>query len=240
MSAFPSSRTEPESPVRIIPPGLLSGARRISARIAPAFARTRVSPNLISVAALAAGLTAGVLFALDHPLPAALVIILCGTLDVLDGLVAVQTGRQSLFGAMLDSSLDRYSEFFIYAGLAYHFRHGWGQWAAWAAFLGAVMVSYTRARAEGLGFSCRVGIMQRAERLTLVCLAGLAGPALGLFDPFALVVLGLIALLSTFTAGQRVWRVRNAERRRPDRVRASSAREPGGLNPSPSEKNEEP
>jgi len=161
----------------------------------------------------AVGLAAGALFALDRPVGAGALIFVCGAFDVLDGLVAVHTGRQSLFGAIFDSSLDRYADFFIFAGLAFHFRHNAGSWLAFAAFLGAVMVSYTRARAEGLGFDCRVGIMQRSERLLLLSLAGLAGPPLRIFDPAMTAVLGLIALLSNIAAWQRILLVGKLERR---------------------------
>jgi len=183
---------------------------------------------VLSAIGSAAGLAAGALFALDRPVWAGVLVFVCGAFDVLDGLAAVHTKRQSLFGAIFDSSLDRYADFFIFAGLAYHFRQNTVLWLAFAAFLGAVMVSYTRARAEGLGFDCRVGIMQRSERLLLLSLAGLAGPPLRIFDPTMTVVLGLIALLSNIAAWQRILLVRKLERHAAFLSKARNKKPPAG------------
>ena len=150
----------------------------------------------------------------ERPGLAAVFIIVCGTFDILDGKVAKNADRKSLFGAILDSSLDRYSEFFIYTGLAYHFRHGWGLWLMFFAFLGSTMVSYTRARAEGLGVDCQVGIMQRAERLILLILGTVAGIVFGILDPAILVVMVLIAVISNVTAVQRIFYVKRYEKSR--------------------------
>jgi CDP-diacylglycerol--glycerol-3-phosphate 3-phosphatidyltransferase len=116
---------------------------------------------------------------------------------------------------MFDSSLDRYSEFFMYAGLAYHFRRGPGLWLVLLALLGASMVSYTRARAEGLGVDCRTGVMQRAERLVLLFVGTVAGIAFRVLDPALLVVMGFSAVVSNFTAVQRIFYVRKHENRVP-------------------------
>lgn len=211
-----SAKSVPDAeriPARLFPRRLVAWGYGLQAKVAPAFRKARVSPNLVTLAGLAAGIAAGALFSLARPVAAGLALIVCGLLDVLDGTIAVQTRRQTLFGAILDSSLDRYAEFFIFAGLAYHFRESPAMWLAWAAFLGSVMVSYTRARAEGLGVDVRSGILQRAERLAVLTLAAFAGPAFGVTDQALIAALGIIALLANVTAGQRVLAVRTSERK---------------------------
>ncbi len=206
------SRPDPnEIPVRLFPRRLVAFGYGLQAKAAPALRKARIHPNLVTLAGLAAGVAAGALFSLGRPVAAGLALILCGLLDVLDGTIAIETRRQTLFGAILDSSLDRYAEFFIYAGLAYFFRDSAAMWLAWTAFLGSAMVSYTRARAEGLGIDVRTGILQRAERLALLTLAAFLGPAFRATDQALVAALGLITLLANFTAGQRILAVRRAE-----------------------------
>lgn len=163
---------------------------------------------------LLAGIAAGGMFALERPLSAWFALLACGFLDVFDGQVAALTNAKTAFGAILDSTLDRYSEFFIYAGLAFHFRSGWALWLAFLAFLGSAMVSYTKARAEGLGFACNVGIMQRAERLAVLGTATLLGAAFRIFDAAMITALGLIAVFSNVTAIQRIWTVKEGEQKK--------------------------
>jgi len=218
-------------PFRLFPASLTARLEGLGRRSSSIFSRIRIHPNVLSAIGSAAGLAAGALFALDRPVGAGVLIFICGAFDVLDGLVAAHTGRQSLFGAILDSSLDRYADFFIFAGLAYHFRRNAALGLAFAAFLGAVMVSYTRARAEGLGFDCRAGVMQRSERLILLSLAGLAGPPLRIFDPAMTVVLGLIALLSNIAAWQRIALVRKLERPAASESESRNKRIPAGERP---------
>jgi len=173
-----------------------------------------ISPNFITFLALLAGLAAGALFAFNHPGWAVVLIFICGALDVVDGKVAVKAKKQSLYGAIFDSTLDRYSEFFIYFGLAYYFRGRWPMWIPYFTFLGSTMVSYTRARAEGLGIECKVGFMQRAERMILLVLGTLIGTIFRVFDPAMIVVLTGIAVISNITALERTLLVRKIERQR--------------------------
>jgi CDP-diacylglycerol--glycerol-3-phosphate 3-phosphatidyltransferase len=181
-------------------------------RLADVLVRIGVSPNLITFLALLAGLAAGALFALNRPGWAAVLIFICGALDVIDGKVAVKAGKKSLYGAIFDSTLDRYSEFFIYFGLAYSFRGRWPMWIPFFTFLGSTMVSYTRARAEGLGIECRVGLMQRAERMILLVLGTVIGLVFKVFDPAMIVVLSAIAVISNVTAIDRTLLVKKIER----------------------------
>jgi CDP-diacylglycerol--glycerol-3-phosphate 3-phosphatidyltransferase len=181
-------------------------------RLADVLVRFGVSPNLITFFALLAGLAAGAFFAFHSPGWAAVLIFICGALDVIDGKVAVKAGKKSLYGAIFDSTLDRYSEFFIYFGLAYYFRGRWPMWIPFFTFLGSTMVSYTRARAEGLGIECRIGFMQRAERMILLVLGTVVGMIFKVFDPAMIVVLTAIAVISNITAIDRTLLVRKTER----------------------------
>ena len=102
----------------------------------------------------------------------------------------------------------------MYLGLAYHFRTHWTLWVIFCAFLGSTMVSYTRARAEGLGIDCEVGIMQRAERLTLLFAGAAVGLVFRIYDPAMTFVLVFIALASNITAVQRLAYVRRYEKQK--------------------------
>ncbi len=204
--------TQTQQANRILPKRLISSSLGLVSRLATLFIKLKINPNAISVAALVAGMGAGLLFYIEKPLYAGLVIILCGIFDILDGKVAVGTDQTSLFGAIFDSTLDRYSEFFIYIGLAAYFRNHWALWVAILTFLGSAMVSYTRARAEGLGIECKVGIMQRAERMVLLSLGSIIGSLAKIFDPVMIAVLGVIALISNFTAFQRTFYVKKIEK----------------------------
>ena len=198
---------------RILPRKWINAFLDASDSVAALFVKFRMSPNLLSILALLTGLGAGIFFATGQPIWATLMIFLCGLFDVLDGKVAVQTKHTSLFGAIFDSTLDRYSEFFIYFGLAYYFRNHWAVWLLFWTFLGSTMVSYTRARAEGLGIDCKVGFMQRAERMILLSLGSVVGAIFHIFDPVIIGVLIFITLVSNFTALQRTLYVHRVEKR---------------------------
>ena len=196
---------------RILPKQLSAFADNSADSISNLFISLKFTPNIISFIALMLGLGAGILFAAAQPLWAGIAIILCGFFDVLDGQVAAKTNKKSLFGAIFDSTLDRYSEFFIYLGIAYYFRDHWALWLCFFTFFGSYMVSYTRARAEGLGINCQIGIMQRAERIVLLALGSLLGSAFGAFDSVMIGVLIAIAAISNFTAFQRIFYVKKYE-----------------------------
>lgn len=187
--------------------GILDGLNKL----ANFFVGLNISPNVLSVFGLLAGLGAGLFFAFNHPVWAAILIIISGVFDILDGKVAAKANKKSLYGAIFDSTLDRYSEFFIYFGLAIYFRNRWPLWILFFTFLGSTMVSYTRARAEGLGIECKIGFMQRAERMTLLVLGALIGSIFKIFDTAMIVVLIAIALVSNITAFERTLHVRKIE-----------------------------
>jgi len=199
---------------RFLPASWIAAVLGAADRFSRLLVRLKISPNALTVLGLLAGIAVGLFYAVERPGLAAAFIIVCGLFDILDGKVATNSHRRSLFGAIFDSSLDRYSEFFMYAGLAYHFREGWGEWLMFFAFLGSTMVSYTRARAEGLGVECAVGMMQRAERLVLLFLGTLVGIFFKVLDPAILSVMTFIAVISNFTAVQRIFYVKRYENKR--------------------------
>ena len=183
--------------VRLLP------ARPPAAVIAP-IVRVLVALGVTPTALTAAGLVGNVLGAaliVEHsPVTGGIVVLLASALDMLDGALARATGSASRFGAMFDSVLDRFSEAAVLFGIAwYSIDNGNREEAllAFAAVVGSLMVSYVRARAEGLNLQLRDGIFTRAERVVLVGAMLITGyMRLGLW---------LLAIMSLFTAFQRLW-----------------------------------
>jgi len=171
--------------------------------------RLGVSPNLLTRMGLLMTLCAAGLLAFGHQRIAGVVIIPASLLDALDGALARLGGRDTSYGAFLDSTLDRWAEIALYFGLLYWYTQRGARLEIILIYLtiaGSLMVSYTRARAEGLGIECKVGLFTRAERiLTLI-----AGLLLQLM-PWAL---GILALFTNITAAQRFWHVRQETRKR--------------------------
>lgn len=159
-------------------------------RFAALLARTGIPPNVITWSALAANLCAGILFAEGRFPAAGGMVILAGLCDLLDGPVARIQNRVSLFGAFLDSILDRYADFLLFLGLlVYYVELNRFRYAvlAGAAMAGAVMVSYAKARAASLVPESEIGLWERPERLALIILAALInrmGPALWILAIF--------------------------------------------------------
>ena len=132
-------------------------------------------------------------------------------MDALDGAVARATNQKSRFGEMLDSTLDRYADGLIFSALSYHFAVQ-GQHElmllALAALLGSFMVSYTRARAEGIDVVVKIGLFSRLERVVVILIMLLQPDALGL--PVLEVGLVLLAVGTNITGVQRLWFVYKA------------------------------
>ena len=145
-------------------------------RMADLLAPTGIHPNVITWAALVANIWAGIFFAQGRLKPAAGMIVLAGLCDLLDGPVARRQNRVSLFGAFLDSILDRYADLLLFLGLLVYYalvnRFLYAVLAG-AAMAGAVMVSYAKARADSLVPSVEIGFWERPERLVLMILAAL-------------------------------------------------------------------
>lgn len=168
-------------------------------------AMRQVTPNQVTLVALGLSLLAALCIGVGWLRLAALVLIMAGLGDLVDGMLARATDQESPFGAFFDSTLDRLSEGAVLAAVAYRFASD-GRPLLVAlvvlALLGSLLVSYARARAQALGVECKVGLMSRAERTVLL----IAGLLLGLLAP----VVVLLAALTLYTVGQRVQYVHEA------------------------------
>jgi CDP-diacylglycerol--glycerol-3-phosphate 3-phosphatidyltransferase len=175
--------------------------------------KTGVTPNTLTVMGFLVSVAAGVLIAKEYFLAGGLVVLFAGAFDLLDGPVARVTGKTSKFGGFLDSTLDRLSEAAVLAGiLAYYtfFQKGtWEPLLAYACFVGSVMISYLRARAESLGVKCEVGIFTRAERVIVMSIGLIIGQWWHLAIP---IMLGIITALAFVTVIQRVIHVQRTEK----------------------------
>jgi phosphatidylglycerophosphate synthase len=171
--------------------------------------RLRLAPELINYVGVGLSLASGAAFASGSLPLGGVFYLLCGAADVLDGRIARARGVTSSYGAFLDSTLDRFAETFVFLGLAWYFRTS--PWAALVAVLavgGSFLVSYTRARGQGLGVDFAKGIMQRAERIVLLSLAGLIdGPVCRAvaWRPGTLLAL-FVALIGAGSFGTAVYR----------------------------------
>lgn len=169
-----------------------------------AIGRVPVTPNQLTVIGLALTFVAAGLVAFGHLRWAGVVLIFAGSFDILDGALARSTKASYPYGAFLDSTLDRYSEGAIYVGLAAYFVSMGGPLQRWlvlatlAALAGSFLVSYVRARAQSLGFTCETGLFARPERVV----ATVVGLILGGVVLYAVVF--LLAILTNITALQRI------------------------------------
>jgi CDP-diacylglycerol--glycerol-3-phosphate 3-phosphatidyltransferase len=185
-------------------------ARAVIARIcdppARALLRAGVSPDAVTIAGTVGVLVgAGVFAVTGNYLAGTIIVTLSALTDLIDGTMARIRGSASKFGALLDSACDRIADGAVFGAVAYwlavHGRH-WGAAAALVSLVAGQVVSYVKARAEGLGFTANVGLIERAERLILLGVGGLlsaSGVVYGLD-----VALGVLAVLSIVTIGQRM------------------------------------
>jgi CDP-diacylglycerol--glycerol-3-phosphate 3-phosphatidyltransferase len=168
-------------------------------RVVTGLTATGITPNMFTFAGLAVNLWAAVMFGRGQFRTAAAALFLAGFLDMADGQVARRSGKVTPFGGFYDSTLDRYSDLALYMGLVVYYavigRTSYVVLAA-IAMASSFMVSYTRARAESVIPLCKVGFLERPERLVLLIIGGTflrMGP-----------VLWVIATLSTLTVVHRV------------------------------------
>ena len=164
-----------------------------------ALARVKIPPNAVSLLGFMGIGVAGLVIALGHVGWGGVLLLIFGPLDAVDGLLARKTNQASTFGAFLDSTLDRYAEIALFLGLTYYFLKQGSFLGVILSFLtltGSLMVSYARARAEGLGLSCKVGLFTRFERLLVL--------TVGLLTGFVIPVLAILSLLTHYTALQRI------------------------------------
>jgi CDP-diacylglycerol--glycerol-3-phosphate 3-phosphatidyltransferase len=174
---------------------------------------SRLTPNAISMVGLLGNLIAALLVTQRLFFCAGIAFILGSVMDTLDGRYSRMSGKGTLFGAFLDSTLDRIEEGIVLAAVAGYFAAEGRDFAAAmcvVAVLGSLMVSYTRARAEALGVECKVGLATRPVRVVILSIGLLfaKGAGLGDFELLAPAVY-VVAALTIFTTFQRVWHVRN-------------------------------
>ncbi|HCZ11407.1 MAG TPA: CDP-alcohol phosphatidyltransferase family protein [Nitrospiraceae bacterium] len=170
--------------------------------LAPLAKRIAVSPNILTGAGFLITAAAALVIPFNT-LAGGLLIIAGGFFDMLDGIVARTNGKSTRFGALLDSTLDRYSDSFIFIAIAWFFfdrNNLAGVMLSIGSLVGAFVISYVRARAEGIGIECAVGIMERPERVVLL--------AFGCITGWLFPVIVLLFLLSHITAVQRILHVR--------------------------------
>jgi len=163
---------------------------------------TGISPNLITVIGFLLTVGVAVVIGMGYLRLGGLLIVAAAAFDALDGTLARTMGRTSRFGAFLDSPLDRFSEAVILLGLFVYLVEQGAQTELiliYATIVGSLMVSYARARAEGIGIALKEGLLTRFERVSLL--------VLGLVFNQLLWVLWILAILTNFTAAQRMWLV---------------------------------
>lgn len=217
-----------------ISPATRERVRNLAVPIATAFGRLGLTPNHLTLIGFGIAVVAGLLASQQSWLLAGLLVLLGGAFDLLDGALARATGRESVFGAFMDSVFDRWGEAVIYVGVAWGCvaaGFGFGAVLTAAALASAVMVSYVRSKSEGLGFTsgsgmANVGLAPREVRIVLLAIGLIAASVAGgvaldidpalmvLYDPVTpgarilALTLGLIALLATITTIQRILHVR--------------------------------
>lgn len=195
-------------------PGIQELARRFVQWLVRPLIASPITPNMLTAFGLLLSVATAAVLATGHLLIGGILVLLAGAFDMLDGGLARAKDMRSTFGAFYDSTLDRLSESIIYVGLAYWFLDQGMRNAVLLVFVvitGSLMISYARARAEGLGLECKVGMLARPERVVLL------GAAL-ILERFVkmpahldfgllLVVLTSLAIFSFATLFHRIWHV---------------------------------
>lgn len=211
----PAARYRKIAMAKIFQVSARAGMTRIVEPIARRLLRMGVTPNAVTVAGTVGVLVGAIGFgARGHLVAGALIVTVFALTDLLDGTMARMRGGSSRFGAFLDSSMDRVADGAVFGAVTYWLATQGNRWGVAAALLCLVsgqIVSYVKARAEGLGMTANVGLAERTERLIIVGVGGLlTGVGLGWALPVALWVL---AALSLVTVGQRMTHVyRQAQR----------------------------
>lgn len=197
--------------MNVIPQAVKDGFVRLTGPVVRVLIKGHIRPNTITTLGALVVVGSAVAFGMSQVQLGGFLLLVSGLFDILDGQVARLGGMSTTFGAFYDSTLDRVGESALFAGIALHFLRGGlppnqvalGVMLAIAALTASLLVSYTRARAEGLGLECKVGIAARAERLlvlgapTLLFGAGRDGRLL-------LWIVAVLALVTMITVIQRV------------------------------------
>jgi CDP-diacylglycerol--glycerol-3-phosphate 3-phosphatidyltransferase len=202
--------------------------RRWAERMVGVFRDSPITPNMLTLFGLLITAVGALLVALGQLLIGGVVLAFAGLFDIFDGALARASGKVYRYGAFLDSTVDRYSEGVVYLGILIYFLNhhdGLRPIIVLIALAGSFLVSYVRARAQSLGFTCDVGILARPERVVII-VAGLLLEAMGIhignWTPLT-VALVVLAVGTNFTAAQRVWVVWQQNRKELRALRGASA-----------------
>jgi len=174
-------------------------ASRITNPIVGILSRSRINPNALTFINLALNIVAAYLVASSHFILGGVLVLASGLFDLLDGALARLTGQTTSFGAILDSTVDRISEAAILCGLLIWYIPQEAEIEIvliFAVLIGSFLISYIRARAEGLGLQCQVGLFTRAERVIVL--------SIGLLVNQVFIALCVIAVFSYITVVQRL------------------------------------
>jgi len=177
-----------------------AGGKRIFDSLVSLLSFLRIHPNVLTLIGLVINIFGCVMFAKGLFFYAAFVILFAGIFDMVDGEVARRTNRVTVFGAFFDSVVDRYSDLILLLGLViWYAKLGRMFYVGLTGMvlIGSIMTSYTRARAESLIPQCKVGFLERPERIVLLIIGALT-------DRMA-AVLWVMAILSNWTVSQRIW-----------------------------------
>jgi CDP-diacylglycerol--glycerol-3-phosphate 3-phosphatidyltransferase len=180
-----------------------------------------LTPNMLTVIGVLLNGVVAVIIATDHPRLGGALLLVASAFDMLDGAVARASGSTSPFGGFLDSTLDRYSESLVFFGVLIYFLEG-DDWKAGAILtfvstVGALMISYARARAESLGYKASVGLLARPERVILLALFLMIGRPL-----IAMWILAFATHLTALTRIVHVWRISEGEMKTAARAESGS------------------
>src|SRR3989475_3916828 len=177
-----------------------AGGKRVVDSIVKGLASLHIHPNILTLIGMVINIFAMIIFRKGSCGWAGLVIVIAGIFDIVDGEVARHTKRDTKFGAFFDSVIDRYSDLLLLLGLIIWYakiNRIFYVGLTGLVLIGAVLTSYTRARAESLIPACKVGFLERPERIVLMIIGSL-------FDKMA-PVLWVMAILSNWTVAQRIW-----------------------------------
>ncbi len=169
--------------------------------LSPIARRITINPNVITITGFIITTMAAVTLSQDL-FAGGILILIGGLFDMFDGIVARINGKTTDFGAFLDSVLDRYSDSFILLGFGWHFLKAGsiqGMVLSAGTMVGTLIISYAKARAEGLGKNCHTGLMERPERIMLMILSALTG--------WVLPVMWILFIFTHVTVIQRVYHV---------------------------------
>lgn len=183
-------------------------ASRITDPVIEGLSRSGINPDALTLTGLAINIGAAYVIATGHFLPGGLLILVAGLCDLLDGALARFANQTTKFGALFDSTADRISEAALFFGLLVWYMlvgSAMGVILAFAALIGSFLVSYIRARAEGLGLECKVGLFTRAERVIVL--------TIGLLVNQVTVALWVLVVFAYVTVIQRLVYLRQQTRK---------------------------